>query len=131
MSAQRSADTAPELAVRRALHRLGLRYRIHLAPLPDLRRTADVVFTRVGVAVFIDGCFWHGCPQHGSRTHAINGWYWREKIAQNQRRDADTDRRLADAGWLSIRVWEHEEPEVAAWRIADVVESRKDAQIAS
>lgn len=121
MSAQRSRDTGPELAVRRELHRRGLRYRIHVQPLAGLRRKADIVFTRARVAVFVDGCFWHGCPEHGRRRHEVNEWYWPEKIARNQRRDADTDERLRDAGWAVVRVWEHEPPDEAAQRVAAVV----------
>lgn len=124
MSAQRSTDTAPELDVRRALHALGLRYRVHAQPLPSLRRKADVVFPRAKVAVFIDGCFWHGCPLHGRRRHEVNQWYWPEKISRNQRRDADTDTRLAGAGWAVVRVWEHEDPAEAAMKVADVVRGR-------
>lgn len=117
MSAQRSVDTRPELAVRRVLHQMGLRYRIHVQPLERLRRRADIVFPRHGVAVFIDGCFWHGCPDHGRRTYEVNAWYWPEKIARNQGRDADTDDRLRAAGWSVVRVWEHEQPTQAAERI--------------
>jgi DNA mismatch endonuclease (patch repair protein) len=108
MSVQRREGTAPEMALRRALHALGLRYRLHLAPLPALRRKADVIFTRERVAVFVDGCFWHGCPEHGRRRHDVNGWYWPEKIARNHRRDEETDRLLSCSGWLPLRVWEHE-----------------------
>jgi DNA mismatch endonuclease, patch repair protein len=121
MSAQRRQDTGPELAVRRALHASGLRYRVHVAPLAGLRRQADVVFTRARVAVFVDGCFWHGCPEHGRRQHRVNGWYWPEKIERNRRRDADTDARLAAAGWTVVRVWEHERPEAAAARVREAV----------
>jgi DNA mismatch endonuclease (patch repair protein) len=121
MSVQRRHDTAPELAVRRALHALGLRYRVHVRPLADLRRQADVVFTRARVAVFVDGCFWHGCPDHGRRRHGVNGWYWPDKIARNQRRDADTDEQLRRAGWTVVRVWEHEPPGEAAARVARAV----------
>lgn len=122
MSAQRSHDTAPEMALRRTLHARGLRYRIHVRPLPGLRREADVVFPRSRVAVFVDGCFWHGCPLHGRRRHSVNGWYWPEKIERNRRRDADTDERLHAAGWRVIRVWEHEDPLAAAQRIVDAVQ---------
>lgn len=121
MSAQRSKDTGPELAVRKALHRMGMRYRVHTQPLPGLRRQADIVFTRARVAVFVDGCFWHGCPDHGRRRHEVNQWYWPEKIARNRRRDADTDERLARERWLSIRVWEHDDPARAAQTIRDQV----------
>jgi DNA mismatch endonuclease (patch repair protein) len=123
MAAQRSEDTAPELAVRRALHSMGLRYRVHVQPLKGLRRKADIVFTRARVAVFVDGCFWHGCPEHGRRRHEVNSWYWPEKIVRNQRRDADTDARLKKAGWTVIRVWEHEPHVTAAHRVAAVVRS--------
>ncbi len=121
MSAQRSQDTAPELAVRRLLHAMGLRYRVHVPPLPRLRRKADIVFPRARVAVFIDGCFWHGCPEHGRRRHEVNEWYWPEKIARNQRRDADTDARLQEAGWTVVRIWEHEPASDAAQRVVAAV----------
>lgn len=110
MSAQRRESTGPELALRRALHSLGLRYRVHRAPLPSLRRKADIVFGPARVAVFVDGCFWHGCAEHGRRQHTVNGWYWPDKIARNRSRDEDTNRALAEAGWLALRVWEHELP---------------------
>jgi len=108
MSSQRREGTAPELALRSALHDLGLRYRLHRAPLPTLARKADIVFGPARVAIFVDGCFWHGCPDHGRRRHQVNGWYWPEKIARNRNRDQDTTRALGAAGWLVIRVWEHE-----------------------
>jgi DNA mismatch endonuclease (patch repair protein) len=129
MSKQRREDTAPELALRQALHALGLRYRLHRAPLPWLRRKADVVFGPARVAVFVDGCFWHGCPQHGQRRHDVNGWYWSEKIARNRRRDEDTDNALASAGWKVLRVWEHEVCGSAALdaarRVQEAVEARR------
>jgi DNA mismatch endonuclease, patch repair protein len=108
MSEQRREGTAPELALRRALHSLGLRYRLHQAPVQGLRRKADIVFGPARVAVFVDGCFWHGCPEHGRRKHDVNGWYWPGKIARNRRRDADTDEALSTAGWAVVRIWEHE-----------------------
>ena len=80
------------------------------------------------MAVFLDGCFWHGCPDHGRREHGTNGWYWPEKIERNQVRDRDTDLRLAAAGWLPIRVWEHEEPDTAANRIGAAIRKRRHAQ---
>ncbi|MGH8910627.1 MAG: very short patch repair endonuclease, partial [Egibacteraceae bacterium] len=126
MVANRSRDTGPELAVRSAVHRLGLRYRVGARPLPQLRRTADLVFVRERVAVYIDGCWWHGCPWHWTAAKR-NADYWSAKIAANQDRDADTDRRLAEAGWVSFRVWEHEEPREAAERIAAAVRDRRAA----
>jgi DNA mismatch endonuclease (patch repair protein) len=83
-----------------------------------------VVFRPVKVAVFVDGCFWHGCPIHGTWPKA-NAEFWRQKIERNKERDADTDRRLADAGWLVVRVWEHEDPEEAAQRIYEVIQTRR------
>ncbi len=121
--AQRRRDTAPELAVRRLLHVRGLRYRVDTAPLPGVRRRADVVFTRVKVAVFVDGCFWHSCPVHATRPKANAAW-WRAKLEATVRRDRDTDTTLAAAGWMVVRVWEHEPALEAADRVAQVYASR-------
>lgn len=126
MQAQRTRDTAPELAVRRILHAHGLRYRVDRAPLPELRRRADLVFGPSRVAVYVDGCFWHGCPEHGTEPRANAEW-WRDKLARNRARDADTDLRLAEAGWLVVRVWEHEDPQAVAGRVMDLVRSRRGA----
>jgi DNA mismatch endonuclease (patch repair protein) len=123
MQAQRSWDTKPELALRAAVHRLGLRYFVHRRPLRELRREADLIFPKARVAVFLDSCFWHGCPEHASWPKANAEW-WREKIERNRGRDRDTDARLRDAGWLPIRVWEHDDPDEAAVRIAQVVRGR-------
>lgn len=112
--------TRAELAIRSALFRMGLRYRVDAPPLKGVRRKADIVFTSARLAVHVDGCFWHGCPLHGTWPKA-NAEFWRAKIEANQRRDADTDRRLIEAGWTSIRVWEHEDPATAAARIAEVL----------
>jgi DNA mismatch endonuclease, patch repair protein len=111
MQATRRTDTAPELALRRELHRRGLRYRVDYPVLP--RRRADVAFPRQRVAVFVDGCFWHSCPDHGTQAKANAEW-WRAKLEANVERDRDTDARLAAAGWTVVRAWEHEPvPEVA------------------
>ena len=117
-------DTSPELAIRAILFRMGFRYRIDLRPIPALRRKADVVFPRLKIALFVDGCFWHGCPEHATWPKA-NAEFWRRKIVGNQDRDRDTDRKLAEAGWLSIRVWEHETPEKAVKRVAGFVRRRQ------
>jgi DNA mismatch endonuclease (patch repair protein) len=124
MLGNRSRDTRPEKALRSAVHQLGLRYRVAARPLPGLRRTADLVFRPAAVAVFLDGCFWHGCPVH-SNTVRTNPDYWTSKIERNRRRDEDTDRALTAAGWRSIRVWEHQDPRLAAEHIARVVEIRR------
>lgn len=117
MQANRSRDTQPELAVRRILHRHGLRYRVAVAPESTLRRKADIVFTRAKVAVFMDGCFWHGCPEHGRITFQRNAEYWEAKISTNIARDADTTRKLEAAGWQVLRFWEHEDYEAVARKI--------------
>jgi DNA mismatch endonuclease (patch repair protein) len=101
-----------------------MRFRIHRRPLPELRREADILFPGARVAVFVDGCFWHGCPQHASWPKANADW-WRTKIESNRARDRETDDRLAEAGWLSVRVWSHELPEDAADRVVAVVENRR------
>jgi DNA mismatch endonuclease (patch repair protein) len=126
MRSNRSRDTGPELALRSAVHRLGLRYRVNARPLPGVRRTADLVFGRARVAVFLDGCFWHGCPEHHT-VAATNAEFWADKVATNRRRDRDTDRRLADAGWVVVRVWEHEDPHESAERVAVAVARRRTA----
>lgn len=123
MRATGRRDTAPEVALRSILHRMGLRYRVDKSPVEGVRRRADLVFGPSRVAVFVDGCFWHGCPIHGTWPKR-NAEFWRDKIETNQRRDADTDRRLEDAGWLPVRIWEHEDPVAAAERVASAVESR-------
>jgi DNA mismatch endonuclease, patch repair protein len=120
MQANRSRDTQPELALRSRVHELGLRYRVAAKPLPSIRRTADLVFTRARVAVFLDGCFWHGCPDH-HRPSQRNEEFWREKIARNRERDAETDKLLEEAGWTVVRIWEHEEPELAALKVRETV----------
>ncbi|WP_433221953.1 very short patch repair endonuclease [Microtetraspora malaysiensis] len=125
MKANRSRDTKPELALRSATHGLGLRYRVNTPPVQGLRRSADLVFTKARIAVFSDGCYWHGCPDH-YRAARRNDEFWSDKIAKNQARDRDTDAKLLAAGWLVIRVWEHEDPAEAAERIAHAVRSRSN-----
>ena len=120
---QRPRNTVPELALRRLLHARGLRYRVDVAPLPGLRRRADVVFTRARLAVFVDGCFWHRCPEHFHPPKANAEW-WALKLRDVRRRDRDTDFRLRVAGWLPLRFWEHVDPATAARRIAREVARR-------
>ena len=114
MLGNKARDTKPELAVRRLLHADGFRYRVNFRLDPSLRRTADIVFTRCRVAVFIDGCFWHGCPLHGTSPKANSG-YWGPKLARNVERDRETTALLTASGWTVLRFWEHENPaDVAA-----------------
>ena len=109
MSLTRGRDTTPELAVRRLLHARGWRYRVNYRPLDDKRRSVDIAFTRLRIAVMVDGCFWHGCPEH-YRPATTRGAFWDAKIAGNRVRDLDTNRRLLDAGWVVVRFWEHDDP---------------------
>lgn len=118
MSLARQRDTWPELDVRRLLHGRGMRYRVSY-PVPGLtRRSIDVAFTRARVAVFIDGCFWHGCPEHGTHPRANAAW-WDAKLRRNAERDAETDRVLRASGWAVLRFWEHEDARL----VADSVET--------
>ncbi|MEU8774047.1 very short patch repair endonuclease [Streptomyces sp. NPDC048606] len=123
MSRQKSRDTSVEVALRRALHAAGMRYRIHRRPVKGVRREADIVFGPARLAVFVDGCFWHGCPEHATWPKN-NAEFWRAKIEGNRRRDLDTDARFAEAGWLALRVWEHEEVDEAAARVLAAVTDR-------
>ena len=119
MSSIRSKNTKPELVLRKALWSRGFRYRIHYG-----REKIDIAFPSQKIAIFIDGCFWHGCAQHGTWP-VRNASFWRGKIESNMARDRDTDRRLAEEGWLAVRVWEHEDPEMAAMKIARLVGDRR------
>lgn len=109
-------DTRPELSIRRELHARGLRYRVDVSPVPRLRGRADILFRQARVAVYVDGCFWHSCPEHGVLPKSNREW-WREKLAANVRRDRTTESTLAELGWRVVRVWEHEDPVTAADRI--------------
>jgi len=124
MIATRSEDTGPERRLRSELHNLGLRFRLHQRVIPGVRRQADIVFGPARVAVFVDGCFWHSCPIHETTAKA-NAAFWKKKLADNIRRDADTNARLEAAGWKVIRIWEHEQPSLAAQQIAKAVRRRR------
>lgn len=122
MQGNRKTDTRPERLLRSELHRRGLRFRKNYPIKPDNGRLVrpDVVFTRARIAVFVDGCFWHRCPAHGTRPHG-NTEYWKPKLDRNVARDRETDRRLENAGWRVLRVWEHEEAAWAADRVQQAV----------
>ncbi|MET8436641.1 very short patch repair endonuclease [Streptomyces sp900116325] len=124
MQAIRSRDTKPERLIRRIVHANGLRYRVAAQPLPDLRRTADMVFRPAKVAVFIDGCYWHGCPEHYVPPKTNPG-YWSDKVARNMARDRETDQRLTEAGWLVLRFWEHQDSDACALTIVNTVRERR------
>ncbi|MFF4267924.1 very short patch repair endonuclease [Streptomyces virginiae] len=118
MSRQARRNTTPELAVRRLLHAAGLRYRLQVKVPGMPRRTIDIAFPGAKVAVFLDGCFWHGCPEHATQPKA-NAQWWREKLDKNMARDRETSELLAAAGWTVLRFWEHEAPESVAARVID------------
>lgn len=123
MIAAKQHNTKPELELCVALNSYGLAFATQVRIDPLTRRRADIVFEAAHVAVFVDGCFWHECPKHGTWPKQ-NAEFWRNKIEQNQQRDCDTDRRLTEAGWTVIRVWEHEDMTTAAQTIVDVVYKR-------
>ncbi|MDB1090180.1 very short patch repair endonuclease [Streptomyces sp. ACA25] len=123
MAAIKRRDTKPERTIRSLLHSAGKRYRVDFRlELRSARPRPDIVFTRARVAVFVDGCFWHCCPEHG-RQPGVNGGYWGPKLARNVARDRAADEALTAAGWTVVRVWEHEAPEEAAERIIAVVDA--------
>ena len=123
MSRMPRKDSGPELALRRVLHARGLRFRVH-APLPG---RPDIVFTRARLAVFVDGCFWHGCPEHATAPKN-NGQWWRDKIAGNVARDRRQDALLSELGWEVLRVWEHEPVHDAATRILATYTHRRESR---
>lgn len=125
MQSVRQKSTSAESALRRELHARGLRYRIQVPVLTKPRRVADVAFSGLRVAVFVDGCFWHGCPQHATWPKQ-NAEFWRAKILANQQRDRDTDERLRAEGWKVVRAWEHEPPDRVAAKVATIVAKRRE-----
>lgn len=122
MRGNRSVETKPERALRSALHRRGLRFRKNARPDRSLACRADIVFHGARIAVFVDGCFWHRCPIHGIRP-VTNRSYWDAKIDRNVNRDRRNDATLTSAGWVVIRIWEHEPVEAAASRVELAVRS--------
>lgn len=120
MKATKGRDNQREVALRSRLHRMGLRFRLHVRLLKQSTRSVDVVFPKARVAVFLDGCFWHGCPLHGTWPKN-NATFWRTKIEANRMRDRDTDDRLFSEGWTVVRIWEHEQLDVAVLNIHQAV----------
>ena len=126
MAQVRQTGTDAELALRREMYRNGLRYRVDYEVLKKPRRVADVAFPGRKIAVFVDGCFWHGCPEHATWPKR-NADFWRQKIEANRRRDAETNARLQANGWTALRFWSHESPVEAAQTVARVV-AKADAK---
>ncbi len=123
MQSNRPRNTKPEVALRSALHRDGMRFYKHRRPVAGLRCEADIVFPRARVAVFVDGCFWHGCPDHGT-SPKTNATWWASKLDANRQRDLENDHALTSAGWTVIRVWEHEPITDAVTRIRDCLNGK-------
>ncbi|MEU7136653.1 very short patch repair endonuclease [Streptomyces sp. NPDC046261] len=128
MSRQASRDTTPEVTVRRLLHRSGQRFRLHRSVPGMPRRTIDIAFPGVRIAVFLDGCFWHGCPQHATSPKANAEW-WRQKLDRNIARDLETTQQLVSAGWTVLRFWEHEDPATVAADIAAAVNAARENRL--
>ncbi len=126
MRGNRRRDTAPELALRRILHKRGLRYRVDYRVPFDRRRTIDIAFPRQRIAVFVDGCFWHGCEQH-TRLPKTNADFWLRKLHVNAERDRQITQRLHGDGWTVLRFWEHDDPTNAATMVAEAVRSARSA----
>jgi DNA mismatch endonuclease, patch repair protein len=124
MQGNRGGKTKPEIALRSALHRNGFRFKIGSRLIPGTRRTADIAFTTEKVAVFVDGCFWHGCAMHG-HIPLRNESFWSAKIIRNKQRDAEVDQSLIEAGWAVIRVWEHESIDDALRVVATRIRERR------
>ncbi|MFD4139567.1 very short patch repair endonuclease [Streptomyces sp. NPDC058572] len=120
MSRQARRDTDPEMAVRRLLYAAGMRYRLQRRVPGMARRTIDIAFPGLRIAIFVDGCFWHGCPEHATSPKANASW-WRTKLDKNVARDIETTAHLEEAGWVVLRFWEHEPPEQVAERIAEEI----------
>ncbi|MHA6850828.1 very short patch repair endonuclease [Ralstonia pseudosolanacearum] len=120
MAKVRQKGTGAEIALRRELYGRGLRYRVDFEVLKKPRRVADIAFPGLRIAIFVDGCFWHGCPEHATWPKQ-NAEFWLQKIEANRHRDADTNERLRRIGWTVLRFWEHEPAPSAADAIANLV----------
>jgi DNA mismatch endonuclease (patch repair protein) len=127
MRGNRAGKTKPELAIRPAVHRSGLRFFTNRRPIESLRRTADLVFPRSRLAVFVDGCFWHGCPAHRGVPKSYTD-FWFAKIERNLKRDAETDRMLRSEGWTVLRIWEHVPVVIAVQEIQEALATSSESR---
>jgi DNA mismatch endonuclease (patch repair protein) len=123
-------DTAPEVALRSELHRRGFRFRVDRAAAADVRSRADLIFGPARLAVYVDGCFWHSCPEHATKPRS-NVEFWEQKLKRNRERDREIDRLLRERGWEVLRVWEHEDPVDAADRVETALRSRRSGDKAA
>jgi DNA mismatch endonuclease, patch repair protein len=127
MRANRSHDTGPELRLRRALHAVGYRYRVNVhLHVPGRRVRPDLVFTKWRLAVFVDGCYWHRCPEHGRLPSDPTG-YWAVKLQRNVDRDSAVDRALEISGWRVLRIWEHIPVGQAVAMVEDAIRKERDS----
>jgi len=124
MRANRGVDTGPEIRLRSLVHKAGLRYAIDVRPEADINRRADLVFRAAKVAVFVNGCFWHGCPKHYSSPKS-NKRYWSEKVRRNRERDVETRNLLKRRGWRVLVFWEHQPAQSCSDRVVSIVSERK------
>jgi DNA mismatch endonuclease (patch repair protein) len=123
MRSNKSRDTRPEIALRRELFRAGHRYRKHYFPWPRSRNEVDIAFPGIRLAIFVDGCFWHGCVDHRSIRPKANATYWARKLDANIERDRETTAALVSSGWTVIRIWEHESTDDAVTLIGQAIRS--------
>ena len=130
MAQVRQKGTGAEIALRRDLYRRGLRYRVDFEVLKKPRRVADIAFPGLMIAIFVDGCFWHGCPEHATWPKQ-NSEFWRQKIETNRARDTDTNERLRNIGWTVLRFWEHEPPHESADIVVQTVAMGRSKRSAS
>lgn len=130
MARVRQKGTSAELALRRQLYGRGIRYRVDFEVLRRPRRVADIAFPGLRIAVFVDGCFWHGCSEHATWPKN-NADFWRQKIEANRLRDIDTNERLKNDGWLVLRFWEHELADMAASAVEDAIANKKEKRAVS
>ena len=128
MTRARRENTGPERALRSVLHRRGYRFRVH-RPVPGAaRRKVDIVFPVEKLAVFVDGCFWHACPEHATWPSA-NAAFWRRKLERNAERDRETDARLTASGWTVVRIWEHESVDEACDRVEETLRLLREKRL--
>lgn len=119
------AGSKPELLLRAELFRRGMRFRVNFKGVPG---KPDIAFTKAKIAVFVDGCFWHGCPIHGSLPKNNREW-WRAKLEGNRERDERKDRELRQEEWLSLHYWEHDDIEEIADEIEELWNERRAASV--
>lgn len=120
LARQPQRDTSPELKLRSALHRLGFRFRLHKRLIVGKNFKVDIVLPRYRIAILVDGCFWHSCPQHGTIPRTRSRW-WKHKLSENRKRDALHVISLQECNWTVVRIWEHEDSQLAARKIAELI----------